>query len=342
MPHELKGREIFAVGKWNNMEFTDADLVDIVDNFDNLKETHKVPLKFGHDADHSDGQPAIGWISRVFKEGNKLFADFRDMPRVVFEAIKNKLYRTVSIELLFNVDSDGKKFNHVLDAVALLGADRPAVSTLADLDRLLATRTAFSGGHRVSFETTAGTGKKLKKDKGMDKEEVQALIKEANQPLVDANAQLTKDNKALKEANAQFTLDKTEADDKAKKDAITFARKNVTEVLDAAVKAKSLTPAFREIYEKQIGVADDARVVEIKLEEVKSMFKIEESDDKHTGFHKDGDDELGDDPEGKLLSLVYKNQAETGKDFKVSFAAVSAANPELHKAYLDLNGEVGQ
>ena len=103
MNHELKGREIFAVGVWNDMEFSGADLDDIVSNFNKLGDTHKVPLKFGHDANHSDGQPAIGWVSRLFKEGNKLFADFSDMPRTVFEAIKNKLYRTVSIEIRYNV-----------------------------------------------------------------------------------------------------------------------------------------------------------------------------------------------------------------------------------------------
>jgi hypothetical protein len=155
---DLKGREIFAIGKWNNMTFSENDLDDIVENFERLNSIHRVPLKFGHNKEQqvTDGQPAIGWVSKVFRQGGKLYADFTDMPKSVFEAIKNKLYRTVSVELLFDVDHDGNRYDHVLDAVALLGADHPAVNTLADLDALLASRATFSGGQRMSFETIAG------------------------------------------------------------------------------------------------------------------------------------------------------------------------------------------
>ena len=345
MPHELKGREIFAVGEWNGIEFTDTDLDDIVANFDKLKDQHRVPLKFGHDSDKHvpDGQPAIGWISRIFKQGEKLFADFSDMPRTVFEAIKNKLYRTVSIELLFNVDSDGNRFNHVLDAVALLGADHPAVSSLADLDALLATRTRFSGGHRVAFRTIAGTSKKLKKEDEpmpLEKKDVENLINEAMEPVVAENVQLKKDLDAEKVKTAKFASDKADDEKKALEEKVKLSRKAVADVLDAAVRSKSLTPAFREVYEKQIGLADDERVLEIDVEEVKKLFSIKDDDaGKPIGLHK-SDDENTDDPEEKLMSLVNKSRAETGKTFNEAFTLVAAANPELHRAYLDANGEV--
>jgi len=340
---DLKGREIFAVGTWNNMEFSESDLDDIVANFEKLAETHKVPLKFGHDADHNDGQPAIGWVSRVFKEGQKLYADFTNMPKTVFEAIKSKLYRTVSVELLFNVTKDGKeRFNHVLDAVALLGADHPAVNTLADLDALLATRTSFAGGHRVAFETIAGTSKKFHKqvEVEMDKKEVQDLIDVATKPLVDSNEQLTKD---LKEANttiAKFTSEKADDEKKAKEEKIKLARANVVSVLDAAVKGKTMTPATREIYEKQIGLDDDERVVSIDVGQIKTMFSVKDDDDQ-TGLHKDEKDKIDTkDPGGQLLTLSKKYQADHGEDsLKVAFSRVSEANPELHRAYLDSNGE---
>jgi hypothetical protein len=336
MAHQLKDREIFAVGVWNDMEFSSDDLDDIIANFDKLKDTHKVPLKFGHDADHNDGQPAIGWIDRVFRQGDKLFADFVNMPRTVFEAIKERLYRTVSVELLFNVDSDGNKFNHVLDAVALLGADHPAVNSLADLDLLMAKRTAFTGGHRLVFETIAGSTK-MKKDDGMDAKEVQALIDKANAPIVEANAKLTKENDELKAANAKFTTDKADDEKKANEDAVKLARKTVTDTLDAAVKSKAMTPAFRENYEKQIGVANDEIVLTIDVEAIKGMFSVKEPDGQ-TGLHKDGTGDEGD-PETELMALTRKNQQTNGKDFSASFALTCEANPKLHKAYLDSNGD---
>jgi len=342
MTHELKNREIFKVGVWNDMEFSEADLDDIVANFDKLKDAHRVPLKFGHNEDQeiTDGQPAIGWVSRIFKQGEKLFADFSDMPRTVFEAIKNKLYRTVSIELLFNVDNDGTKFNHVLDAVALLGADKPAVSSLADLDALLATRTRFTGGHRVMFRTIAGTTK-IDKENDLDKKEIQDFVNAALEPLKETNAQLTKDLAKANEQVIQFTSDKADADKKAKEQKVKLARKAVTEVLDAAVTSKSLTPANRENYEKQIGIDDDERVVKIDLDAVKVMFQLPK-DLKPTGLHLKPEDIDVSDPTDKLMKLTRKNMADTGgTDFHKSFMAVAQANPELHVAYLNANGEVG-
>ncbi len=340
---DLIGREIFAVGRWNGMDFSIEDLDDIVANFEKLSDTHKVPLKFGHDADHKDGQPAIGWVSRVFREGKKLYADFTDMPNKVFEAIKQKLYRTVSIELLFGVKDETKeRFNHVLDAVALLGADQPAVSGLADLDALLATRTIFDGGHRVAFETVAGTSKKFQstQENEMDEKEVLALIEKANKPLADANAQLTKDLTAANEQIATFKAQKTEDEKQVKQDKIKLAREKVVAVLDAAVKGKTMTPAVRETYEKQIGLDDDDRVVNIDVEEIKLMFNVKD-DPKPTGLQEDSKDEIDmTDPEGSLLKMAYSYQADHGEDsFKVAFSRVCAANVELHQAYLDQPGE---
>lgn len=341
---ELKGREIFATGKWNEIEFTESDLDDIITNFDKLIETHKVPLKFGHDADHNvpDGQPAIGWVSRVYKVGTKLLADFSDMPRTVFEAIKNKLYRTISIELLFNVDNDGNKFNHVLDAVALLGADHPAVSGLADLDALLAKRTRFAGGHKLAFATMPGMSKYqetiTQEDFAMDKKEVDDLISKALDPLTKANDKLVADLAAANSQIVTFKREKADADQAAEQKAIKLARTAVTEVLDTAVRQKTLTPAVRDTYSKQIGVDDDDRVVLIKLDEVKAMFSVQQVEDGSTG--KETDDDVSDDPEVELMTLTRKCQQETGEsDFAKAYKLTCAANPKLHKAYLDSNGE---
>jgi len=340
---ELKSREIFAVGTWNGMDFSEDDLDDIVSNFKALSENHKVPLKFGHDADHDDGQPAIGWVSRVFRQGEKLYADFTDMPKTVFNAIKNKLYRTISIELLFNVTKGGKeRFNHVLDAVALLGADHPAVNTLADLDALLATRTSFAGGHRVAFETIVGKGKKFHKkpvEVEMDKKEVQDLIDTTTKPLIEANAKLTKDLETANETIAKFTSEKDDDEKEAKAKAIKLARDNVVAVLDAAVRSKAMTPATRDVYEKQIGLNDDERVVSINVDEIKTMFSVKD-EDMQTGKVKKDDEIDLDDPAGSLLKLSKDYQLKHGEDsFSVAFVRVSEANPELHRAYLDCNGE---
>lgn len=174
----------------------------------------------------------------------------------------------------------------------------------------------------------------------MDKKEVQELISAATEPLAEANVQLAKDLKERDVTIAKFTSDAADADKKAKEEKVKLARTAVTEVLDAAVKAKSLTPAMRETYENQIGVGDDERVVSIKVEDVKKMFSIKDTPKEgETGFHKESGEDFDGDPEAELMSLTQKNRTVNGKSFSESFALTCAANPKLHKAYLDSNGE---
>lgn len=341
MSHELKGREIFAVGTWNGIDFVEEDLDELISNFDKLKENFKVPLKFGHDEDHKDGQPAIGWVSRIFKEGGKLFADFTDMPKVVYDAVQAKLYRTISVEILLKALIGGEKFYNVLDAVALLGADRPAVSGLADLNALLAKRTGFTGGHRVAFETNAGAEKfEMKKEEevGLEASDVKKLITDAMAPVLEESVKLKKELADEKVKTAKFASDKADDEKTALEGKVKLARKGVTDVLDAAVRLKALTPANRTVYEKQIGVDNDERVLEIDVEQIKTMFSVKTVEGKQVGLHKDTD-ENDDDPEAQLMELTRKNQVSNGKDFGESFRLTCSANPELHKAYLDTNGE---
>jgi hypothetical protein len=148
---ELKGAEIFDVGTWNGITFTDDDLNQIVAAFDELGLGGRVPLKYGHtgkDAREDDTQPALGWVQRVYRRGKKLVADFADIPAKVAEQIKSGGYKFVSIELLRDVKAGASRLPWVLDAVALLGAARPAVDTLAPLSlkrlALVGERITFS------------------------------------------------------------------------------------------------------------------------------------------------------------------------------------------------------
>lgn len=151
---EFGPHEIFATGSYPDVsgkpvQFTTADLEQIAQNFTRLKDTHKVPLKLGHSekqvfAGQSDGMPALGWISRVERQGGKLLAWFKGVPNVVRRAIDAGLYRRISSELHLNWKNSLYERNNptgtagkVLEAAALLGADLPAVSTLADLGAYL-------------------------------------------------------------------------------------------------------------------------------------------------------------------------------------------------------------
>jgi hypothetical protein len=150
----LQGVEIFQSGIWNGRQFGEGDLDGIVKSFDVLGLGGRIPLKLGHNAEHplTDGQPALGWVERIWREGKTLMADFRDVPSVIYDAIKRGLYKFVSVELLRDVQADTRTIPLVLDAVALLGSDVPAVGTLRDLQSLTLSR--LRGAERLTFTKT--------------------------------------------------------------------------------------------------------------------------------------------------------------------------------------------
>ncbi|MDH4120436.1 MAG: hypothetical protein OEV94_01850 [Deltaproteobacteria bacterium] len=157
-PSRSLSAEIFSVGTWNGQTFTRQDLEELAANFERLKDELKPPLKFGHDpaqpvsaptsvrqaavgqtpagatlTGQADGDPSLGWVERLWVAGDKLMASFTHMPEVVWQAISQGRYRRVSAEIYTQVRQNGQSLGKALKAVALLGADLPAVTNLQDL-----------------------------------------------------------------------------------------------------------------------------------------------------------------------------------------------------------------
>jgi hypothetical protein len=268
----LYGAEIFDVGTWpaqtGPVTVTLEDIDAIVASFEALGLSRKVPLKAGHNEKQpmTDGQPALGWVSRVWRQGTKLMADFVDMPTVIHEAIRTKRYKTVSIELLRNVQAGTRKIPWVLDAVSLLGADQPAVGTLKDLEALTMSRgSALRAGARVAFRREFQfTNSEARK--GMEKHEVEAAIAAA---LGAQEVKFTSQLNALKTESAQALAAEQE---KTRKAEVARHRDAVKSKFEAAVN-KTILPATREQFYKFARVEDDASVMSIKLDDVDAYIK---------------------------------------------------------------------
>jgi hypothetical protein len=147
MTHEFDA-EIFSTGEWNGDKYSEADLQDIADNFNTLAGTVKPPVRLGHR--NLEGQPALGWVKSLKRAGNKLIATLGDVPQVIYDSIKTGRFKRVSAEIYWNYKPKsgsfiGEKFNYVLKAVALLGADIPAVNNLSDLTAYLTQISANDG-----------------------------------------------------------------------------------------------------------------------------------------------------------------------------------------------------
>lgn len=106
----------------------------------------RVPIKIGHSKSQKllansglsiDEQPAAGWLENWRREGPKLLADAKGVPRKIADLMKAQAFRTRSVEMSRVVeqtpDGPGRTFDAVISGLALLGAKAPAVRTLDDI-----------------------------------------------------------------------------------------------------------------------------------------------------------------------------------------------------------------
>jgi len=176
---ELSDIEVFRAGTWNGDKYTTKDLDAIVEAFG--KMGFRPPIKLGH-AEQS-GAPAYGWVKNIRRVGEKLVADFMDLPEKIFKAIKDHRYDAVSCEIFFDLKRGESVFKRALKAVALLGAEVPAVSGLKPL------RESF-------FETSAKaqsyslTQKELEQGQMTDKKDDPKTVAELTAELAKLQDQL--------------------------------------------------------------------------------------------------------------------------------------------------------
>lgn len=163
--------EILETGTHNGVAFTESDLDEMVANHAALAAYIKPPLKLGHDdaqilRGQKDGDPALGWVSRLQRVGSKLVATLANVPERLVDLMEKRRYRRVSSEVTLAFDQTGWEKNlqsgvrgKVLTGLALLGADLPAVATLDDLATLLASDTGkplvIDGPDVVTFAVVA-------------------------------------------------------------------------------------------------------------------------------------------------------------------------------------------
>lgn len=142
---EAKGVEIFGTGIHRDKIYTTADLDQMAANFGKLSSGEKPvvrpPLVAGHEEDtdqllNNSGWPAAGWPTKVYRQGDKLLADYNQIPRPIARMINNKAYRKVSAEIYDDFENDGQHYGKTLRRVALLGGEIPQVKTLADFPKV--------------------------------------------------------------------------------------------------------------------------------------------------------------------------------------------------------------
>ena len=147
----LTGVEIFRAGTYvikhsdftqETVTYSNNDVKEMSENGNALLagQHYEAPAKLGHSEDQkvaqAAGLPAAGWVTRLYTKtsefGEKLVADFKQVPAKLAEAIRRGRYKFTSSEIYDPKDTEShfgefgiKGFT--LRAVAFLGADIPVV-----------------------------------------------------------------------------------------------------------------------------------------------------------------------------------------------------------------------
>ncbi len=238
--------EIFSKGTWDGDEFTLKDLDNMVYNFNSLKDEVKPFLKLGHHTGQKkDGQPALGWVDSVKRSGEKLVAKFKNVPKLVYDAIKLKRYKRISCEIYFNYkDLTGNVRNKVLRAVSLLGADVPEVKDLQDIAIFLSQNDqtdAFDELKFYEFDKNLGFLKLTTFEKGV-KKMTDEKIKKMEESLKKSQDEVEKEKSARKKVEDKLKEYKEGEEKKAEE----IAKKEFKTFCEDKVKNKTMSPGQRD------------------------------------------------------------------------------------------------
>lgn len=170
MAGQLRNVQIMKVGSWTGsagqVEFTIGDLEDMVRSFYELSQQSgfQPHIKLGHEEaqrffGQREGFPSLGYVERIWRDGDIVCADFGNVPEPVLDMVAQRRYSQVSVEMYPEYDFEGRKFRNVLAAVALLGAELPAVKGLRELaDSLYKDGTTkFTQNGKVEFTQMSKT-----------------------------------------------------------------------------------------------------------------------------------------------------------------------------------------
>jgi len=328
----LDGVEIFSTGVWNGDKYTTSDLEKMVGNFD--KTGFQPPLKLGHNDDQpemQDGEPALGYVGKIYLEGSKLIADLKELPKKIYEAIKRGNYKRVSSEIYWNYKSNNQVLDRVLKAVALLGTEIPAITNLEAIEGLYA---------KADGEGIIKKHYQAKESDLMIDEQGQGITLKEYQELQDKLKILEDDNIELKESNTKV-IEKLEESRKEKK------ANEINKFIQGHKEAGKILPVFEKELEVLMQSATDEKIYSytveekaVELSQFELVQKIVESFPKMINFAEisaEGEvvdrqpyDKAGDEIDRRAKVFMKKGKA---KKYSEALQLVLNEDEELRKEY---------
>lgn len=358
MANNVREVEIFRVGKWRGnrvVDVTESDLDDMVSSFNDLTEKvegFRPHLKLGHDENQRffggrKGSPSLGFVEKIWRHGDKILANFSNVPDALIDLIKNGRYNSVSIEVVPTVDFEGNTFKSVLLAVALLGAELPAVKGLKDLALSLFQKTEkvyeFGGESVILFQEAEP--KEPDMATTFTQEQHDALVEKAVKEAVDAaktgpTAEITK----LSETVETLKTEKATAQAALRDYVQASETKEAEALVDIAIEKGTLLPAQKETalafmasMTGTVKLGDSEKPAKEAFKDFIEMFGGKVDLSEKTGHDKTPKGEVLDDPSAEVdrlsRALVAEKKAETYSD---AMHMVLAQDDELKQRYMKL------
>src|SRR5690349_5763208 len=92
--------EVFRAGKYGDKgDYTEADIDKMIRNFS--PSQHEPPVTIGHPENDA---PAYGWVEKLKRVGNTLFAMFKDVPEQFEELLKSGRFKKRSVSFYTGPD----------------------------------------------------------------------------------------------------------------------------------------------------------------------------------------------------------------------------------------------
>jgi len=253
--------DIFEVGKWKGVEYTEKDIDDFIKNFkDGVAEPY-ITIDHSSKATRQFKEAlqalALGFVDKLERRGKKLYAWFKQVPKTVADLIEAGALKKKSIEFYRNHIANGRLYKNVLQGVTFHGANGlPEVNTLSDFLSLYKSNLqtmAKNESEIVSIEYKQNGGNNLMENIELKKDEYQDLLKKASQVDVFQSEvetfkkQVADTNKLLAEMKEQNENFKKEHElyEKAKKEDL---EKEADEYISKNINDGKIKPAHKDRY----------------------------------------------------------------------------------------------
>lgn len=190
---DIQDVQILQTGVWNGESFTGDDLAAIVKAFNATRAELPPRVQLGHDAkqevarrlfpdaDVTSGFPALGKVDALRVVGEKLLATFLSVPAKLADGIRSGRWIARSGGLFKNARVNGKTWPWLLDHVALLGDEAPAVAGLADIGLSLDVGAVVADGLMVYAADIDRTPAQVEAELNRIDEQLQAMAARVNE-----------------------------------------------------------------------------------------------------------------------------------------------------------------